>query len=58
VFVQLAKPIEQLPTRGIFVKASSDTLPNHLGSGQWGVSLFGQKGDHGSWVNCATSTEC
>jgi hypothetical protein len=36
----------------------SDTLPGHLGSGQWGVALSGQKGNHDSWVKCATSTEC
>jgi hypothetical protein len=36
----------------------SDTLPGHLGSGQWGVALSMQKGDHDSWVKCATSAEC
>jgi hypothetical protein len=36
----------------------SDTLPDHLGSDQWGVALLGQKGNHGSWVKCATSAEC
>jgi hypothetical protein len=36
----------------------SDTLPGHLGSGQWGVALSGQKGNHGLWVKCATSAEC
>jgi hypothetical protein len=39
-------------------KPRSDTLPDHLGSGQWGVALIGQKGNHDSWVNCATSPEC
>jgi hypothetical protein len=36
----------------------SDTLPGHLGSGQWGVALLGQRGNHGSWVKCATFAEC
>jgi hypothetical protein len=36
----------------------NDTLPDHLGSDQWGVALLGQKGNHDSWVNCATSAEC
>jgi hypothetical protein len=39
-------------------KPRSDTLPDHLGSDQWGVALLGQKGNHGSWVKCATSVEC
>jgi hypothetical protein len=36
----------------------SDALPGHLGSGQWGVALSEQKGNHDLWVKCATSTEC
>jgi hypothetical protein len=36
----------------------SDTRPDHLGSGQWGVALLGQKENHYSWVKCATSAEC
>jgi hypothetical protein len=39
-------------------KPRSDTLPDHLGSDQWGVALLGKKGNHGSWVKCATSVEC
>jgi hypothetical protein len=35
----------------------SDTLPDHLGSDQWGVMIPGQNGNHGSWVKCATSAE-
>jgi hypothetical protein len=35
-----------------------DTLPGHLGSGQWGVALLGQRENHGLWVKCATSAEC
>jgi hypothetical protein len=34
------------------------TLPDHLGSGQWGVALLGQKGNHNSWVKRATSAKC
>jgi hypothetical protein len=56
MFVRLVKPNEQLHTRGIFCKRlHSDTLLGHLGSGQWGVALSGQKGNHDSWVKCATS---
>jgi hypothetical protein len=32
-------------------------MPDHLGSDQWEVALLGQKGNHGSWVKCATSVE-
>jgi hypothetical protein len=32
-------------------------MPDHLGSGQWGLALLGQKGNHDSWVKCATSAE-
>ena len=38
-------------------KPCSVTLPVHLGSDQWGLALLGQKGNHDSWVKCATSTE-
>jgi hypothetical protein len=33
----------------------SETLLVHLGSDQWGVMILGQKGNHSSWVKCATS---
>jgi hypothetical protein len=33
-------------------------LPSHLGCGQWGVALLGQKENHDSWVKCETSAEC
>jgi hypothetical protein len=36
----------------------SDTLLGHLGSGQWGVALSRQKGNHSLWVKCTTSAEC
>jgi hypothetical protein len=36
----------------------SDALLGHLGSGQWGVALSGQKGNHDLWVKCTTSVEC
>jgi hypothetical protein len=39
-------------------KPCSVTLPVHLGSDQWGVTILRQKGNHGSWVKCATSAEC
>jgi hypothetical protein len=39
-------------------KPRSDTLSDHLRSDQWGVALLGQKGNHDSWVKCATSAEC
>jgi hypothetical protein len=39
-------------------KPHSETLPVHLGSDQWGVAILGQKGNHISWVKCATSAEC
>jgi hypothetical protein len=32
-------------------------MSDHLGSDQWGVALPGQKGNHDSWVKCATSAE-
>jgi hypothetical protein len=53
------KPNGRLQPRGIFVKRlRSDTLLGHLGSGQWGVSLSGQKGNHDLWVKCTTFAEC
>jgi hypothetical protein len=52
------KPNGWLQPQGIFVKASSETLLGHLGSDQWRVMISGQKGDHGLWVKCTTSTEC
>jgi hypothetical protein len=39
-------------------KPRSETLLVHLGSDQWGVAILGQKGNHGSWVKCATFAEC
>jgi hypothetical protein len=39
-------------------KPRSDTLPDHLGSDQWGVVLLVQKGNHILWVKCATSAKC
>jgi hypothetical protein len=36
----------------------NDALLGHLGSDQWRVMIFGQKGNHGLWVKCATSAEC
>jgi hypothetical protein len=39
--------------QGEFLKRlCSDTLLGHLCSGQWGVALSGQKGNHDSWVKC------
>jgi hypothetical protein len=35
----------------------SDTLLGHLGSGQWGLALPGQKGNHDLWVKYATFAE-
>jgi hypothetical protein len=29
-----------------------------LGSDQWRVMIFEQKGNHGLWVKCTTSAEC
>jgi hypothetical protein len=39
-------------------KPCSETLLVHLGSDQWGDAILGQKGNHDSWVKCATSIEC
>jgi hypothetical protein len=39
-------------------KPHSETLPVHLISDQWGVTILVQKGNHDSWVKCATSIEC
>jgi hypothetical protein len=39
-------------------KPCSETLSDHLGSDQWAVAILGQKGNHNSWVKCATSAEC
>jgi hypothetical protein len=39
-------------------KSRSETLPVHLGSGQWAVVILRRKGNHDSWVKCATSEEC
>jgi hypothetical protein len=58
MFVRLAKHYEQLYTRGIFIRLRSDTLLGHLSSGQWVVALLGHRGNHGSWVKCASSAEC
>jgi hypothetical protein len=35
----------------------SDALLGHLGSDQWRVMISGQKGNHGLWVKCTTSTK-
>jgi hypothetical protein len=40
------------------LRLRSDALLDHLGSGQWGVALSGQKGNHGLWVKYTTSAKC
>jgi hypothetical protein len=42
----------------IFERLHSDTLLDHLGSGQWRLALSGQNGNHSLWVKCVTSTVC
>jgi hypothetical protein len=36
----------------------AEALLEQQPSDQWGVALSGQKGNHDSWVKCATSAEC
>jgi hypothetical protein len=42
----------------LFVRLMKLVHLGHLGSGQWGVELLRYKGNHGSWVKCATFAEC
>jgi hypothetical protein len=46
-----------MTSRESLQKLRSDTLPDHLGSDQWGVMITAQNGNHDSWVKCATSIE-
>jgi hypothetical protein len=40
------------------LRLHSDTLPGHLGSGQWRLALSRHNGNHSLWVKCVTSAEC
>jgi hypothetical protein len=57
VFIRLAKPNEQLCTRGIFVKAMQ-CIPGRSPRSEDRVLQTQAGRDHDSWVKCATYEEC